>query len=238
MAIHKRPDFIHHQQRNVKERMREFVFGMEDGMVSTFGSITGIALATRDPFTILLAGFVIISVESISMAVGSYLSNKSANAIDARMMDEERLEIDEYPDEEKKELVDMYIRDGWSRTLAKNMAEEASKNKKLFLQEMAYRELEVLPNKKHNPVQNGVIMGVSYIIGGLIPLVPYLFVHTIRGIVISAGVTAVGLFCLGVFVSHYSKRSPLRSGGEMLLLAGIAATVGYIVGQVIDRLIV
>ncbi|MBP9761423.1 MAG: VIT1/CCC1 transporter family protein [Candidatus Magasanikbacteria bacterium] len=238
MSVHKRSDFIHHQKAGVQESMREFVFGMEDGMVSTFGAVTGIALATQDPFTILLTGSVLIAVESISMGVGSYLSNKSVYAIDARMLAEEQQEIDEFPKEEKQELIDMYIRDGWSKPVAINMAEEASQNKKLFLQEMAFRELRVVPNQEVQPVRNGIIMGISYVVGGLIPLVPYVLFQTVSGVVLSAGLTAIGLFLLGVVVASYSKRSWVRSGSEMLILAGIAAGVGYAVGQIIDRWVV
>ena len=90
---HDNPNYIHHQKQNISGTIRELVFGLEDGIVSTLGSVTGIAVTTKDPFTILLAGGVIIAVESISMAVGSYLSNRSEQSIDKRMLEEEREEI-------------------------------------------------------------------------------------------------------------------------------------------------
>ena len=111
--------------------MRQLVFGMEDGMVSTLGSITGIAAATQNPFTTVLAGVVIVAVESISMAVGSYLSSKSVRAIDERKLDEEREELKSFPKEEEQELVGMYVHDGWPKPLAQTMASVAAKNKKL-----------------------------------------------------------------------------------------------------------
>ena len=68
---HNNPNYIHHQDNGKNEStLRELVFGMEDGMVSTLGSITGIAVTTQDPFITLLAGLVIVGVESISMGVG------------------------------------------------------------------------------------------------------------------------------------------------------------------------
>lgn len=231
---HNNPQYIHHKKAGLIDDIRELVFGLEDGMVSTLGAITGIAAATRDPFTILLAGFVVISVESISMAVGSYLSSKSKRAVEERKLFEEETELKRYPKEEKEELIGMYVADGWSKALAEQMATEASQNHELFLKEMAYRELKVFPDDMDKPVRNGVIMGVSYIVGGSVPLLPYLFLPFASAIWLSIIATLLSLFLLGAFVTRYSKRSWLRSGIEMLSLAGIAALVGFFVGQIIE----
>ncbi len=235
---HQNPNYIHHQSVGFGSTIREVVFGLEDGMVSTFGSITGIAAATQDPFTILLAGSVIIGVESISMAVGSYLSNKSVQSIDERMLAEEKEEIEKHPKEEEEELVGMYLKDGWSAGLAKEMAAEAAQHKELILKEMAYRELGVIPGKRENPIKNGVYMGVSYVIGGAVPVIPYILISSLHtAILVSVTITLIGLFILGGAVTKYTKRSPFISGLEMLVLAGIAGAVGYAVGQFMTGLV-
>lgn len=203
-------------------------------MVSTMGAITGIAAATQNHFTVILSGLVIIAVESISMAIGSYLSSKSERDIDERKLAEEKFELKQYPKEEKEELAGMYVKDGWPRGLSEQMAEAASKNKKLFLQEMAYRELKVFPDQMKYPLRNGVAMGTSYVAGGLIPLVPYLLLVVARAIPISIIITLVGLFILGAYTTKYSKRPWWKAGLEMFLLASGAALVGYLVGQAVD----
>ncbi|MEK7623719.1 MAG: VIT1/CCC1 transporter family protein [Patescibacteria group bacterium] len=235
MPVPHRHEYIHHQDPGLGSTIRELVFGMEDGMVSTLGSITGIAAATQHPFTIILSGFVIVSVESISMAVGSYLSSKSERDIDERKLQEERTELKEYPEEEKQELVDMYAKDGWPRDLSVQMAEVASKNKQLFLQEMAYRELKIFPENLAHPRLNALVMGLSYIGGGAVPLLPYLFLPLGSAIVLSIVITFIGLFFVGVFTTKFSHRSWWKAGLEMLTLAGIAAAVGYGVGQVVEN---
>lgn len=235
MTIPRKKEYLHHQNPKIGSELRELVFGMEDGMVSTFGAVTGIAAATQDHFTVVLAGVVIVSVESISMAVGSYLSSKSERAVNERKLDEERIELKKFPLEEKQELIEMYVKDGWTRVLAGQMAEEASKNKKLFLQEMAYRELKIIPENQENPLKNGIVMGVSYVIGGIIPLLPYLVLRDVpTGILWSIIIAPIGLFALGVATSKYSKRVWWKSGLEMLGLASAAALVGYGVGQFVD----
>lgn len=229
------PNYIHHQKERNSSTLRELVFGMEDGMVSTLGSVTGIAAATGDPFTTILAGLVIVSVESISMGVGSYLSSKSVRSIDERKLMEEKEELEQYPKEEEVELVGMYVKSGWSPALAKKMAKEAAQNEDLFLEEMAFRELKIIPDNLETPLENGIVMGVSYIFGGAIPLLPYFFLSTGSAIALSVFVTLIALFLLGVYITKYSKRKWFVSGFEMFALASAAALVGFVVGQIVDR---
>jgi vacuolar iron transporter family protein len=239
MAIHHNPDFIHHQKNSLSvSTIREIVFGMEDGLVSTMGAVTGIAAASQNHFIVLLSGLVIIAVESVSMGVGSYLSTKSEKEIDERKLHEEKHELRTYPVEEREELVGMYVDDGWPRKLAVEMAEVASKNKKLFLQEMAYRELKVFPDKMEQPLHNGLAMGIAYIVGGSIALIPYLLLTDVsRAIIYSVVVTLASLFGLGALTTKFSKRSWWKAGLEMLLLASIAAIFGYTAGQIVTQYI-
>lgn len=234
MLHHERnPEYIHHQKNLLRTGLvREVVFGLEDGMVSTMGAVTGIAIGAQDHYLVLLSGLVIIAVESISMAVGSYLSNKSEKEIDERKLHEERTELKQFPKEEKMELVGMYVKDGWTKKLAFEMAEEASQNKKLFLQEMAYRELKIIPDNVSVPWQNGVAMGIAYVVGGSISLSPYIFMAQVNSAIpLSIGITLAGLFVLGALTTKFSKRSWWKAGLEMFSLATMAALVGYLVGR-------
>lgn len=236
MPIEHNPDYIHHTNPSMASAIREVVFGMEDGLVSTLGSITGIAAATQDPFTTVLAGFVIIGVESISMGVGSYISNKSQRQVDERKLFEEKTELKKFPKEEKQELYEIYLQDGWPKQLAKEMAEAASRDQKLFLNEMAYHELGVVPENMAHPFRNGLAMFVSYVVGGLVPILPYLILPIWTAVPVSIGLTLIGLFILGVVTTKFTKRNWVKAGLEMLLLAGLAAGVGYVIGQVVAGL--
>ena len=208
---------------------------MEDGMVSTMGAITGIATATQNHFTVVLSGVVIIAVESISMAVGSYLSSKSEKAIDERKVEEEKEEIRKYPHEEKEEMAELFVKDGWPNDLAKTMAEHTAKDHGLMLKEMAYRELYVVPEAGESPLKNAWVMGVSYVVGGFIPLLPYFFFGIFAAILLSIPVTLIALFALGSFTTKFSRRTWWKAGLEMLTLASAAALVGYGAGQLVDR---
>src|SRR3989338_123898 len=117
MELHPRinKNYVHHQKSSVANVLREVVFGIEDGMVSTLGSITGIAIGSNNHAIVILAGVVIISVESISMGIGSYLSNHSQEEMEERKIKEEEEELEQFPKEEKEGLYQMYLEDGWSK---------------------------------------------------------------------------------------------------------------------------
>lgn len=222
-------NYIHHQKSSVITALKEIVFGMEDGMVSTLGAITGIAIGTRDPHVVLLAGFVIISVESISMGIGSYLSNLSHREVEQRKIAEEKEELENYPEEEKEELEMLYIKDGWPKDLAREMAEVAAKNPDLILKEMIKHELD-LPSEESSPVLGGLFMFSAYIVGGFIPLTAYIFLPISTALFISTPITLLGLFLLGSATTKFTKQNWLKASLRMLVLGGIALGVGLIAG--------
>ncbi|PIZ94520.1 MAG: hypothetical protein COX81_03395 [Candidatus Magasanikbacteria bacterium CG_4_10_14_0_2_um_filter_37_12] len=234
MHVPNNKNYIHHRLPGIGATIRELVFGMEDGMVSTMGAITGIAVGSNEPKIVILSGAVIIAVESISMGLGSYLSNKSEQEVNQNILSEEREEISNYPEEEKKEMFGLFVTDGWSKNMAQKMTEEVSKDKKLMLREMAYRELKVHTEHANSPWKNGLVMLFSYIFGGAIPLLPYLF-STDLGVVvpISISITLVALFILGSITTRYSKRKWWKAGLEMFLLATFAAVVGFGIGSLV-----
>ncbi|XOA42844.1 MAG: VIT1/CCC1 transporter family protein [Candidatus Nealsonbacteria bacterium] len=232
-----RPNFIHYKKSKFLYNIREIVFGVEDGMLSTLGALTGIAAGSNNHFFIILSGFVIVIVEAISMGIGSYLSTKSVKEVNERKLEEEKIEIEENPEEEKKELIKMYTRDGWPLTLAKEMALVASRNKSLLLREMAYRELFTNFGDLEKPIRSGIFMFFSYIIGGSLPLLPYLFLPVSLAMITSIAITLVGLFVLGSITTKFTKRQWWKSGFEMFVLASIAALAGYVIGVFVNSFI-
>ncbi len=224
-------NFFTNKNSRFVQSLRDIVFGLEDGMVSTLGAITGIAIGSQNHFTVILSGFVIIVVESISMGIGSYVSNKSDRDHDIRQLQEQKKEIKEQIEVEKKDLFDIYIKDGWPNDLAVQMADYVSQNKKLMLKEKALHELSVLPEQISNPKINGLFMFFSYIVGGLVALIPYLFLPINFAMPISISATLFGLFLVGVFTSIYTKKSWFKSGVRVLLIGGLALLAGILIGE-------
>lgn len=226
----KKSKYIHHSDIKILANFRELVFGLEDGMVSTLGAITGIAVGTSNNLFIVLSGIVIAIVEAISMGIGTYLSTKSIRELNERKLKEEKNQIEGDIKMERQELFDIYVKDGWPKSFAKEMVQTASGNKKLFFKEMISKELKINFDEVKNPIKGAIIMLLFYIIGGSLPVVPYFFLNIPYSIILSIVVTLIGLFILGVVTSRFTKRNWLRSGLEVFILAGLAALVGYAIG--------
>ncbi|MFA6307715.1 MAG: VIT1/CCC1 transporter family protein [Patescibacteria group bacterium] len=236
MEVKYNPDYIHHQDSKVADSIREIVFGMEDGMVSTLGTITGIAVGSQNHFVVILAGLVIISVESISMGIGVYISNLSEFYVLKRKLYEEKKEIEEFPHEEKQELLAIYLKDGWPKDLATTMSETAAKDEKLMFAEMAHHELKIDPNIKRNSWHDGLFMFLAYIVGGLVPLFAYFILPIAIAIKLSIVITLIGLFSLGASTAKYTKGSWVKMGTKVLVLGGVALLVGYFIGTLASSL--
>ena len=230
------PDYIHHQNSKLINNIREIVFGMQDGMVSTLGAITGIAIGSSDHYTILLAGICIIVVESVSMGIGSYTSSVSEKNIQKRILQEEKEEINQFPDQEKNELYNIYLKDGWPKDIAENMVNAASANPDLMLHEMKHHELQLPSMEKMHPIKDGLFMFFSYVIGGGIPILPYFFFDLPNSIYISIAATLIALFLLGVATTRYTKQFWLKSGFRLFFLALIALLAGFLVGYFADNI--
>ncbi|MFA6424532.1 MAG: VIT1/CCC1 transporter family protein [Candidatus Magasanikbacteria bacterium] len=236
MPIHEHynPNFFHHQHSFAYIYGREIVFGMQDGMVSLLGALTGIAVGSQDHFIIVLSGFSIIFTASLSMAIGTFNSLSTERKIENRIIDEEKEEIEKSPIEEKEEVEELFVEDGWPKDVAEKMAECAARDNRLMLQEMSYRELGIFSKKLYNPIHKSIVMFFSWMLGGLFPLIPYLFLPVNMAIKISVVTALLGLFVLGSAMSKFTKQKISRAGLEMALIGGTAMISGFIIGQLVD----
>lgn len=223
--------YQHDRTTSIGSTVREVVFGMEDGMVSTLGAVTGIAIGSQDHYMVVLSGVIIIAVESISMGIGSYLSNQSEYEVNQQRIEEEKEEIEHFPQQEKRELLKMFRRDGWPDDLAEKMAQAAADDPNLMLNEMVYRELLIPDESSSMALKNGLFMFFSYIAGGLCALAAYFVLPIPKAMPLSVVVTLVSLFGLGVLTTKYSKVSWWKAGGRVLLLGLVALLAGYAIGS-------
>ncbi|MBI4341055.1 MAG: VIT1/CCC1 transporter family protein [Candidatus Omnitrophica bacterium] len=227
----------HHSksQDTMRTRIREAVFGTQDGLISTLGALTGIAAGTQDPGAVVIAGFVIIAVESLSMAAGSYLSSKSQREYLERLLKEEEEEIRDEPEKERQEIWEMYRARGYEDREIEIIANRLMSNPKLLLEDMAHKELGIAPDTLEEPAGNAFVMGAAYVIGGSVPIVPYLLLPLHEAMLVSIVSTLLGLFLFGGLKGRIVKQTWWKSGLEMLSVAGVAALVGFFIGRAADR---
>lgn len=237
----KKRGYIHHEIHNqntfkakILHSLREIVFGLQDGIVSTLGAVTGIAAGVQNTSVVILSGFVIIVVESLSMAAGTFLSSKSEHEAKQRMLDEEAQEIEDFPEAETEELREFYEERGFSKEEIRILVKRITGDKKLWLEEMAFKELGVIPGSPPHEMRAAIFMGISYIIGGLVSIASYFFFPVSIAIPVSIGFSIIVLFGVGYAKGTLVKNKPVRSGLEMTLVSLAATALGYFVGRIMS----
>ncbi len=216
-------------------RLRDAVFGTQDALVSTLGALTGIAEGTHSSATVVIAGCVILVVESLSMAAGSYLSSKSQREYLERLLREEEEQIARNPEGERKELWTMYRARGYADAEIEVIARRLMSDPKLLLEDMAHKELGISPSTLEEPLGNALVMGTAYVAGGLVPVFPYLVLPVSTAMPLSIGGTLLALFLFGGLKGWIVKQIWWRSGLEMLGIAGAASVAGFAIGHVVSR---
>lgn len=154
------------------EYLRSSLFGLEDALVSTTGMVVGISFGTANLKFILLAAFVTVSVEAVSMAAGEFLSDEAVHELDKK-------------------------------------------------------------TQKDNTFLSAVVMFLSYLLGGLIPVIPVILLPHTQAIIGSIVAAFTGLFILGFIKGKIVKVDKIRSAFEMLIIGGLAAGIGIIVGLIL-----
>lgn len=215
----------------VRRGLRDTVFGMQDGLVSTLGAVTGIAAGTGDAPLVALAGLVVVAVETLSMAAGSYLSAKSEREYLESLIEEERAQHAADPEGERREIRRMYAERGYAPEEIAAIERRLMSDARLLLEDMAHKELGVIPDRLERPSGNAAFMALSYIVGGGIPVLPYFFLPISDARVLSIALTGLALFAMGAAKGRLVRRPWARSGAEMLAVGAAACALGYVVGR-------
>ena len=209
--------------------IREIIFGIEDGLITTLSIVLGVSGAVASNGIIIVAGIAALIAEAISMSAGAYLSVKSQREFFERKLRDELDEISQKPEEEKDEIRQIYEAKGFVGAQLNVIVEQITSDRKLWLREMAASELGLIPERFENPVNAASIFLTSSMVG-VIPLLPYLFLDVTNSIIAAVISTLLVLFTAGALKSKLTKTSWLKSGLEMMAIGMLAGTLGYLVG--------
>jgi VIT1/CCC1 family predicted Fe2+/Mn2+ transporter len=217
-------------------RVREFVFGIQDGLISNLGLVSGIQGATADLTIVLLGGITAAATGAISMAAGSYLSSKAEKEIfDAEIRTEtERLASEPYLAQEA--VLESLKAEGLPRENAYRIVRLLQPRPDIVLQTYHEKVLGLGRAEINRPMQAALVMGASFIVGSVIPLIPYLLAPGAVALPTSVAVSTVTLFGVGVFKGYLAKKSPWLSGLEFFVIALGSAGLGYGLGVAINAL--
>ena len=223
---------INHTHTDLKGGwLRPAVFGVMDGLVSNSALIAGIVGAGASVSTVTVSGMAGLAAGAFSMAAGEYVSVKSDTEAIQAEVEAERRELLLNPEEEEKELAEMYQARGVSPELARAVAAELSKDPEHALDIHVREELGVDKDDLPSAVVAGVSSFISFSLGALVPVLPYLLGAT--NFTLSGIFTAVALFGTGAAVSYLTPRTWWFSGLRQLGFGAAAAAVTFVVGTLV-----
>jgi len=194
-----------HTERHLKssEIITDIVIGMSDGLTVPFALAAGISSAVSDNHIVTTAGIAEIIAGSIAMGLGGYLAGKTEQEHYTSELAREYEEVEKVPDMEKAEIREIFRAYGLSERAQNIVADELSQDKDKWVEFMMKYELGLDEPNANRARTSAVTIGASYIVGGVIPLLPYFFTHTpLEGLKLSAGITIV---CLFVFPSWQGR---------------------------------
>ena len=218
-------------------RLREVVFGAQDGLLSTVALVTGVAVAVENQTTVLVAGLAAALPGMLSMATGAFLGSRAEQDVQRAEIAREAQELEENPAEELAELVVLYQREGKTYQEARHLADEIAEDKELWLRTLVEKELGISPDETSSPLKDALTMGIAFILAAIVPIMPHFFLEGGPAIAVSIAAALTGLFILGVGKGRLVQRSPFFQGLEILTIGAISAGIGFGLGDLIPRLI-
>jgi VIT1/CCC1 family predicted Fe2+/Mn2+ transporter/rubrerythrin len=217
-------------------RIRELVFGAQDGLISSVAIAATVMAATNENGIAIIAGLASACAGTISMAAGTYLGARATSEMEEAELEMERGELIGHPDEERAEMVATYRHDGYALEEAERMADQLMENRERALEVMAERELGITPEALGEPSKDAMVMGMSYVVGGLVPVLPYLVLSGTSSIVVSIALTLAALAVIGVVKARTVKRPVLPSVLQVTGVGAASGVLGYVLGEVLPRL--
>jgi VIT1/CCC1 family predicted Fe2+/Mn2+ transporter len=234
---------IHREFRflgNLQNYLREFVYGGIDGAVTTFAVVAGAVGANLDASIIIILGFANLLADGFSMSVGAYLSAKSENENYQKHRSIEYWEVDNIPEKEREEIVDIYKAKGFEGDLLQKVVDVIVSDRDRWVDEMMKDELNMIEESK-SPFKIGLATLISFILIGFIPLMVYVYDflnETVFDLFFWTSVfTGLAFIVIGWLKSYVNQTNVYKSVLETLALGFVAALVAYFVGDFLETII-
>lgn len=218
------------------DALTDIVIGMSDGLTVPFALAAGLTGAVVSNNIIVIAGVAEIAAGSIAMGLGGYLAGRTEIDHYNSELRREYDEVEKVPEREKEEVKDFFSDLGLSEEVQQKAVEEMTRDKDKWVDFMMKYELGLdKPNPKR--ARNSALnIGLSYAIGGLVPLSPYIFMDTpIEALKISAAFTLLCLFIFGFFKSKITGLNPWLGALRVTIIGALAAACAFAVAKLIEH---
>jgi VIT1/CCC1 family predicted Fe2+/Mn2+ transporter len=217
------------------DTVRDIVIGMSDGLTVPFALAAGLSGAIASTGIIVTAGLAEISAGAIAMGLGGYLAAKSDAEHYASEMRREHREVQEIPQEEQEEVARVFRAYGLGAEEISPIIKALTAHPQSWVDFMMRYELGLEKPDPRRALNSALTIGLSYIAGGLIPLFPYMLLHTARNaLTLSVVVTVLALFVFGFVKGRFTGVRPFKSGIQTVLIGGLAASAAFGLARLIS----
>lgn len=212
--------------------IRDVVIGMADGLTVPFALAAGLSGTVSVTTLVVTAGVAEIAAGSIAMGLGGYLAARTDREHYASELARERREIVELPDREREEVADIFRQWGLSGETLGHAVDAVSKDRDRWVDFMMRYELGLEEPEPRRARNSSLTIGVSYIVGGLIPLLPYMLIsHPNTALLVSVIVTLIALFVFGYVKGKFTGVKPAYSAFQTAIVGGLAAAIAFLVAR-------
>ncbi|MBA0908004.1 MAG: VIT1/CCC1 transporter family protein [Nitrosarchaeum sp.] len=227
-----------HIEPHIKESsaIRDFVFGFGDGINTSLGIAAGVGAADVSTNIVILAALVGMFTGAKAMAVQNYLAVKTQRQLLISEINREKWEIENKPDNEIKEIEDIYKAKGFSGKDLDMIVQKITSDKKVWLDTMLREELNLNLEIVGNPIKSAFRMFVSFLIGGMLPILPFFFSSGLEALLVAIGISISASFAVGVVKSRMANTNKIIGGLEMAGLGTGVALIGYGIGSELSNL--
>lgn len=228
---------LHHEELHLQssDLLRDVVIGMSDGLTVPFALAAGLSGAVDSTSIIVIAGIAEVAAGSIAMGLGGYLAGKTEQDHYNSEVKREYDEVANLRHREIEETKEFFANIGLSEEIQNKATEEISRDTDKWVDFMMKYELGLEKPDPKRATKSALNIGISYVVGGLVPLSPYFFVDSpITGLKISVGVTLLCLFIFGWFKSKITGINPFIGAVRVMLIGALAAGAAFGVAKLFE----
>ena len=227
-----------HVERHFKgsDLVRDIVIGMSDGLTVPFALAAGLSSIANSTTIVITGGLAEIAAGSIAMGLGGYLAAKSDAEHYATERAREQRETDTIPEFEVAEVEQVFLSYGLDKEQSSMIANTLRLHPVEWIDFMMRNELGLEKPNPKRALSSALAIGLSYIVGGLVPLAPYILINNSgTALLFSVGFTLVALLIFGYVKGHFTGTRPFRSAIQTMLVGGLAAAVAFGLAKLISR---
>jgi len=227
---------LHHEEHlQSSDLLTDIVIGMSDGLTVPFALAAGLSGAVDSTAVIVLAGVAEIAAGSIAMGLGGFLAGKTEQDHYNSELKREYWEVDHLPEKEREEVREFFESLGLSKEVQEKAVDELVKDKDRWVSFMMKHELNLDKPDPKRARKSAFNIGMSYVVGGLVPLSPYFFIDdSVEALKISVVITLICLFVFGYFKSKMTGVNPWTGGLKVMMIGAVAAGAAFAIAKLIE----